>query len=266
MTRTTTTGLLGQLLLLAGMVTAPALHAQESCDAMVARASSEFDTARRLEILMAAVNPATCPPRGPWTVGVQLLGQTLIEDGKDSLANVWLRWAVRVAPDMQPDTVQFLPRVSQAFRTAHAFVDRTRVPEDSGVVTTWLWPGQGTGQRDGRLQVASSTPPLRVDVTGIGVVLQGATVPLATGSYRIGATASGYDSVRVTREVLPGVTTVLLFHLGVVAAPQVAELPRETQQVPAAGPRKKGLPLWVKLGAAGGVAWAILWNAYIKSH
>ncbi|HEV8263955.1 MAG TPA: hypothetical protein VGQ06_03320 [Gemmatimonadales bacterium] len=263
MTRTTTR-LLRRLLLLAGVGTAPALHAQDTCDAMIARASNEFDTARRLDLLTAAVNPATCPPRGAWTAGVQLLGQTLIEDGKDSVASVWLRWAIRLAPDMQPDTVQFLPRVIQAFRTARDFVDRTRVSEDSAVQTTWLWPTT-TGQRDGRLQVASSTPPLRVDVTGMGTVPHGSTVPLAAGSYRIGATASGYDSVRVTREVLPGVTTVLRFNLG-AAAQQLTELPRDTAQTPAAGARKKGLPTWVKLGAAGAIAWAIAWNAYIKSH
>ena len=272
MTRNTTIGLrLAQLVLLAGLGGASALHGQDPCDTKVAQAFNEFDTARRLQLLMGAVQPTACPPRGSWPVGVQLLAQTLIEDHQDSLAAVWLRWAVRLAPDLQPDTVQFLPRVVQAYRSARDFVSRTRVPGDTAVATTWLWPTQATGGRDGKLQVASSGSPVRIDVKGVGLVGQGGSVPLAPGSYQIAATAMGYDSVRVTREVLPGATTVLEFRLR-AGAPlaQVADTPRATpaapRQEPAGAPGKKGIPLWVKVGAAGGVAWAILWNVYIKSH
>jgi len=269
MTRNTTIGLrLGQLVILAGLGGARAVRAQDPCNAQVAQAFNEFDTARRLQLLMGALDPAACPPRGSWSTGAQLLAQTLIEDHKDSIAAVWLRWAARLAPDLQLDTVQFLPSVVQAFRAARDFVSRTRVPEDSVVVTTWLWPAQSQGPAAprGQLQVAPSSPPLGADVVGVGSVPQGGSTSLAPGSYAITASASGYDTVRVTREVLPGVTTVLLFHLRATPGRQVAEGPRDTTQAPPAGPRKKGIPWWVKVGAAGGIAWAIAWNAYIKSH
>src|SRR5204863_7364704 len=93
------------------------VHAQGPRDAMVARAFNEFDAAQRLQRLMSALIRTSGPPRGAWPVGVQLLAQTLIEDGRDSLAAVWLRWAVRLSPDLQPDTVQFLPKVVAAYRS-----------------------------------------------------------------------------------------------------------------------------------------------------
>jgi len=247
------------------------LRGQDPRDAMVARAFNEFDAARRLQLLMSALNPTSGPPRGAWPVGVQLLAQTLIEDGQDSVAGVWLRWAVRLSPDLQPDTVQFLPRVVAAYRSARDFVLSTRAPGDSIAATTWLWPQQGSGERTGRLQVAASgvAVPIRVAVKGVGPIGAGGSIPLNAGSYAISASASSYDSVQVTREVLPGVTTVLEFHLRSALA-QVAPKPAPTpQQQPAAAPQPSGgggIPWWVKVGAAGGIAWALAWNLYIKSH
>src|SRR5437870_6709185 len=157
------------LVLLFTVVGAGSLFGQDPRDAMVARAFNEFDAARRLELLMSALNPTAGPPRGAWPVGVQLLAQTLIEDGQDSVAGVWLRWAVRLSPDLQPDTVQFLPKVVAAYRAARDFVLSTRAPGDSTAATTWLWPAQETGERVGRLQIAGSNlaAPLRIDVRGV---------------------------------------------------------------------------------------------------
>ncbi len=261
-------GLYGLALSLSVAAVAPALG-QDPRDACLAQAYKEFDTARRQELLTRCLNPSAGAPRGAWPLGVQLLAQTLIEDGQDSVAGAWLRWAVRLSPDLQPDTVQFLPRVVSAYRAARDFVIRTRSLGDTMVATTWLWPTQATGEKDGKLEVAASTPPLRVNVTGVGLVGQGGNVPLAPGSYQVAATAPGYDSVRVTREVVPGVTTLLQFHLR--APVETTRLVQRTQEnqgllrtdVPQA---KGGIPAWMKLGAGAGVVWAILWNAYIKSH
>ena len=259
MTRNITIGLrLGALLVVASFWAVP-LRAQDSCDALVARAFNEFDTARRLELLMAAVDPATCPPRGRWTVGVQLLGQTLLEDGKDSLANVWLRWAVRLAPDMQPDTVQFLPRLIQAFRAARTFVARTQVPRDSAVVTSWLWPARITGESVGRLQVTTSgiTDGVRMSAEGVGLLARGGSTPVVPGSYAINVSFHGSDSVRVTREVLPGVTTMLDVRLRPSFALQPETPPPAAPQQPA--PHKKKFPvLWVAAGAVALGAVALL--------
>jgi hypothetical protein len=206
----------GPLLVLLGLVGPwAALRAQDPRDTLVARAFNEFDTPRRVQLLMSAVNPNAGPPTGAWANGVQLLAQTLIEEGNDSLAGVWLRWAVRVSPSLQVDTVQFVPAVAAAFAGAHDFVERTRTPGDSLTTTTWLWPSQGKRDSPGQLQVSapSITGPLQASAEGIGPLASGAAKELAPGSYAIRAGAAGYDDLAVTREVLPGVTTVLEFRL-----------------------------------------------------
>ncbi len=246
---------LHRLVLLLSVLAVASLRGQDPRDAMVARAFNEFDAARRLQLLMSALNPTSGPPRGAWPVGVQLLAQTLIEDSKDSLAGVWLRWAVRLSPDLQPDTVQFLPRVVTAYRAARDFVMSTRAPSDSVAATTWLWPSQPTGESVGRLQITSSAVPvpMRVDVKGVGPMSAGGSVPLSPGSYQISATAPGFDSAHVTREVLPGVTTVLDLHLKSLQT-QVAVKQQSivTQRQTAVAPeKKKRFPvLWVAVGAA----------------
>lgn len=236
---------------------------------MVARAFNEFDAARRAQLLMNALNPVAGPPRGAWAVGVQLLAQTLIEDHQDSAAGVWLRWAVRLSPDLQPDTVQFLPQVISAYRRARDFVQSTRRASDSAAATTWLWPGP-TEDKLGRLHVAPSglTVPVKIAIKGIGPVGVDASVPLAPGSYEITAAAPGYDSARVTREVLPGVTTVLEFHLHPTALaqgapkPQAAPTPSAQPTAPAAprpqppvvAEKKGGFPVVLAVVGIGAVA------------
>lgn len=254
-------GVFGFLL---NVVVAAALVGQDPRDALVARAFNEFDAARRQQLLMSALNPMAGPPRGAWPVGVQLLAQTLIEDGKDSVAAAWLRWAIRLSPDLQPDTVQFLPRVVAAYRAAHAFVSQTRSPADSAAVPAWLWPTQGAADSVGRLQVAGpSAMPMRVEVKSVGPIGLGSTIPLSPGSYHIIASAQGYDSIRVTREVVPGVTTVLEFHFRSAAAVARVTPKRPAEEVThptGAQPQtKKGFPwVWVAVGGAGAVALAVL--------
>jgi hypothetical protein len=219
-------------------------------------------------MLMSVLNPTYGPPRGAWPVGVQLLAQTMLEEGKDSAAALWLRWAIRVSPEMRADTVLFLPELVGAFRSAQAYVISTSGPADSLAVTTWLWSPQTGSDQAGRLQVANSaTPPTRVTVRGIGRIVQGGSIPFKPGSYLVSSGAPGYDSVRVTREVLPGVTTVLEFQFrnssGDVATrkpPRPRARPSERSQprraeAPAGRRKKKGFPVMLAgLGAVGAVA------------
>jgi len=158
---------------------------------------------------------------------------------------------------LQPDTVQFLPKVVAAYRSARDFVLSTRAPTDTAAATTWLWPAQETGERVGRIQVAAAAMgvPVRVDVKGVGPIGAGGSIPLNPGSYQISASAAGYDSMQVTREVLPGVTTVLEFHLRSAlaqVAPTKPAAPAKTTPAPGAAQqqKKKGFPVgWVVLGA-----------------
>jgi len=235
------------------------LGAQQPCDSVVARAFNEFDASRRLQMLIPALDPRACPPQhAAWAVGVQLLGETLIEGGRDSLAALWLRWALRLAPDMQVDTVVFTPRLAAAYQSARGVVGRNLATGDSLVATTWLWPARGGEERFGRLEVASAALPAssRVVVEGGGPMVPGESRTLDPGTYGIHAWAAGHDSLRVTREVLPGVTTVVEFHLrpvGAVTHPVAVAEPRAPQatQVPAVQPRRKFPWMWAALGAAG---------------
>jgi len=228
---------------------------------LVQRAFNEFDPGRRAQILVSALNPTLGPPRGAWTVAVQLLAQTLIDDRKDSLAAVWLRWAVRQASDLQPDTVQFLPSVVTAVRAARAFVVLTKSPQDSGAGTTWQWPAQETGATQGTLRAtAPGLVPVKAEVQGVGPIDVGRGIPLNPGSYQIIASASGYDSLRATREVLPGIMTTVELRLRASLAQVIAEQPARPTFQPAEGQRKKkGFPVvWVVAGAGAAVAAAVL--------
>ena len=249
------------LVLLLSVAGAASLRGQDPRDPLVQRAFNEFDAGRRAQILVGALNPTLGPPRGAWTVAVQLLAQTLIEDRKDSLAAVWLRWALRQAPDLQPDTVQFLPSVVAAVRAARAFVVFTKSPQDSGAATTWQWPAQETGATQGTLRAtAAGLVPVKAEVTGVGPIDVGRGIPLNPGSYQINASASGYDSLRATREVLPGIATAVELRLRASLAQVIAEQPARPTVPPVEGQRKKkGFPvLWVVAGAGAAVAAAVL--------
>ena len=249
------------LVLLLSVAGAASLRGQDPRDALVQRAFNEFDPGRRAQILVSALNPTLGPPRGAWTVAVQLLAQTLIEDRKDSLAAVWLRWALRQAPDLQPDTVQFLPSVVAAIRAARAVVVQTKSPQDSAAATTWQWPAQETGATQGTLRAtAAGLVPVKAEIRGVGPIDVGRGIPLNPGSYAIIASASGYDSLWATREVLPGITTAVELRLRATLAQVIAEQPARPTFQPAQGQKKKkGFPVvWVVAGAGAAVAAAVL--------
>lgn len=246
----------GPLLAAINLVAATVLGAQDQRDSLIARAKEQFDPGKRIQLLVAALDPAYGPPRGVWGDGVQLLGQTLMDDGQDSAAAVWLRWAVRRFPALQPDTIQFPPTATSALMLARGFVNQTSSAGDTLTTTTWLWPVLGTSEGSGRIQIASTglAVSVQASVQGVGLLRSGTSASVGPGSYVIDASAAGYDSVKVTREVLPGATTVLEFHLRQM--PQL--LPLSVQS------HRKGLPTWVWVGAGAGGLWAILWNAWIK--
>lgn len=261
---------LAGLALTASLVATATLGAQQRRDSLVAAADAEFDAARRVQLLVPALAPALGPPDAAWNTALQLLAQTLMDQGRQSAAVAWLRWGLRLAPDLQPDTVRFLPQVIAAYQAAQDLVTRTRSPDDSLAPTTWRWPVSPAGYAAvaGSLRVTAPAAerPVSVVVIGTGPLALGAAVPLAPGSYAIRA-AAGSDSVQVTREALPGVTTTVELRL---PPPPVAGLPPGVAprppppNIPAQPPlepkRHKGFPwLWVALGAAGaGAAAAIL--------
>jgi hypothetical protein len=159
-------------------------------------------------MLVVGLNPAGGPRDTLWVASVHRLAHVLIDDGKDSLAAVWTRWALRLQPGLVVDTLHFPPAVQDAFALARAFV----TAEGSGdtlAETSWDWLRRTGDARQGALRIERSAVPISAFVEGVGPLAVADTQALAPGSYTIVVSAPGYFRTRVTREVLPGVTTVL---------------------------------------------------------
>ena len=155
-----------------------------------------FDPARAAQLLRVALNPATGPTDSSWARGVQLLTQILLEDKKDSMASVWARWAVRLAPGLQVDSVTYLPQVVATIRSARNSVAARPGPGEALTRTTWDWDWPSAGVRDpmGGVRPGVATVPstVRLLVVGVGLLTPGQTLPLNPGTYDVQATADGY--------------------------------------------------------------------------
>lgn len=190
--------------------------AQQSRVELLRSAQAAYDNfapERALDFVKAAVNPALGPSDSAWVRGVHLLTQILMEAENREQARTWARWAIRTAPGMQIDTVNFLAGVVAAFREAATFTG-SRTFGDAVTSTTWRWPQRGSTESSGRISIGQSPLPVPVSVRVVGGgLISGAGLTLPPGSYEIEAGAPGYLPARVTREVLPGVTTLLTFSL-----------------------------------------------------
>jgi hypothetical protein len=241
-------------LLAVSLAGAPILSAQAGRDSLIARAKDEFDGKKRIQLLISALDPARGPVGGGWGDGVQALAQALLDDGQAPAATTWLRWAARLSPGLQPDTIQYTPQVGAALRAAREFASRTRSAGDSLVVTTWRWPSGSNDNAVAWFQVDSTGPvALEVAVEGSTPVGLGGRVQLAPGSYEVRATAPGHDTVRMTREALPGATTLLRIRLQPVRTPVAAANQTPNRPATTVPTVKKHKFPWVlaALGAAG---------------
>jgi hypothetical protein len=236
-------------------VAAGAVQGQQSRDSLVANAQGEFDTGRRMQLLRTAVNPETGPLAGSWETAVQMLAQTLLEDKQDSLAGTWLRWAARLQPSLEADTVQFPPTLASALRAAQDFTKRSGSPSDAAVGTTWQWPAPDATDREGKVLVTAPgiSSPLRASVEGGGELSTESPTSLAPGSYRIRVAADGYDSVSVTREVLPATTTLLELKLKPMLAQARQQTPTPTVPPVVTEEKHKKFPWIILVGGAAAV-------------
>ncbi len=252
------------------------------------QAYDNFETGRALDLLRAALVPQEGPRDSIWAHGVHLLAQIYIEEGQENVARSWLRWARRLVNDMPLDRVIFLPEVLAASNDARSFVVAQPEPRPDLVETSWRW---STGSQDpegqGRLEIQTATPDLVTVAIDARPTVRPGEFPLQTGTHEISASAEGSPSVRLWREVLPGVTTVVTFRLAPIAVaaqppppaarvdtaaapPQAARVDTAQQRpVPAAPPpqqpvaRRSGgkFPIVIVLGglaAAGGAAALLL--------
>ncbi len=205
---------LGVTVLLALLAAAPA-HGQEGRAKFISgglEAYDNFQPDRALQLLSLGVDPSLGALDSLWGIGVQNLVQILLEQRQDSLAALWARWALRQAPAFVVDSVNFLPSVTETFQRARR---SPADPRDLVVETTWRWAAAPDLRAPGSVRAVPgrSDTKVRLLVVGFGVVQAGDSLALAPGSYRFEASADGYLSAEVTREVLPGVPTMLAFDL-----------------------------------------------------
>jgi hypothetical protein len=213
------------------MLGATRLQAQDKAarDNMIQQAQQAYDdfqSGRAMQLLNAALDPGQGPFDEEWAAGVHLLAQIHLDDGRTNEARAWLRWARRLFPDMPIDETLFLPETITASLQARDYVRNQFEPADL-VDVTWQWSvGTPDPSGQGRLRIESDGLPAGAAVQAAGRRLPfGESVPLPIESYTIEVTAPGQSATRVTREVLPGITTVVAFNLGGAPVAAVPTLP-----------------------------------------
>lgn len=191
-----------------------ALTAQDTRQDFVTRAVAEPDPTRQRELLQAALDPALGPGDSIFGVAAQYLAQNFLQAGQDSLASVWLKWAIRYSPGMQPDTLQFPQSVVSAYRAAQEVVSQQGAAAQTPRVD-FAWPTLTVGEGPGSLRVSRSAAAVtpQILVRGVGLLNLDERVTLGAGTYTVEGSAAGYLSQTATVEILPGVTTIVAFNL-----------------------------------------------------
>ncbi len=209
--------LVGTTLALA--LTAPALQAQGSRADLLRQATAaydDFDIPRAARLARAALDPSIGARDSVWARGVHLLTQLLIEDNQNAQATLWARWAMRIEPTLQIDSVRFLGEVVTTLRDARAAVVRTTA--DDATRETFAWPTATFTGNEARIRLAPGADNVSILVTGVGLVSPGPGITLQPGTYDLQVNATGFLPLRITREALPGVTTEFSFTLTSAAA------------------------------------------------
>ena len=202
MTRTSVSALtLTGVLLFGG-----SLSAQESRLELINQARLEFDQAAIVGLLMRAANPESEPRDSLWTVAVYDMAEALVETEADLSATL-VRWAARHGAQWAIDREFYSDAVLQAYDGAALAGEG----DLTGMTTSWRWPATLTSGALGTLQVTATDPstPLTVSVAGQGAMPASGNMDLPPDSYELTVFAEGFDSMVVSREVLPGAATVL---------------------------------------------------------
>ena len=163
-------------------------------------------------LLGMGLDPRAGPTDALWLRGVERLADVLLVLRQDSLAATWLRWATRLAPEFAVDEEVMPPPVVRAARAARAFVDST--PQDRFVAqTAFQWPATFNARAPGTIRLASANIPITARIGADQFLRGGESRVLPPASYQVVVSAPGYLPTRLTVEVLPGVTTVVLVSL-----------------------------------------------------
>jgi hypothetical protein len=193
---------------------APAVQAQGSRADLLRQATAaydDFDIPRAARFARAALDPSIGARDSTWARGVHLLTQLLIEDNQSAQATLWAKWAMRIEPTLQIDSVRFLGEVVTTLREARAAAVRTTA--DDATRETFAWPTATFTGTEARLRLAPGANGVSVLVTGVGLLTEGPGITLQPGTYDMQVNATGFLPLRITREALPGVTTEFAFTL-----------------------------------------------------
>jgi hypothetical protein len=188
----------------------------------------DFNEPAAIGVLRRALNPALGATDSAWQRGVHLLSQTLIQSNQRVEAEAWLRWAIRLRPDIPVDSMNFVPALVSAFRAARDFVTTGRSDPRAQFRYEWSTTTNTEGFGDLRVDRAPGTPatPLQIAVEGAGTLDPGRARVMATGSYQIAARPATGPGINVSAEVLPGITTIVI----VSFAPAVIALDAEGER------------------------------------
>ena len=211
---------------LCGVIVGPVrADAQATRAALVDSARSmidNFNERQSITLLQRAVNPALGAPDALWGRGVQLLAQTLLQTNQRNEAVAWLRWALRLSPSLQVDSVNFTPTLVTAFQEARTFVASARNDQRAVVRHDWATGTSSGGFGDLRVDRTGGGTTASLQITANGEFIdEGRARRLAPGTYRILARSQGAPDADLTAEVLSSVTTVVTLNM-VTAADEMA--------------------------------------------
>lgn len=233
--------------------------AQEIRQRMVDNALALPEADERADALIRAIDPNLGPPDSLWIRAVARLVEDLILELDDPNALLWLRWAVRHHPEYSIPAVETEPEVIAA-------LDRVRremgTIEAADTITTWDWSGAvRSGQGTLRVNPRGLPDDAGVRIMGRGPIA--GDVTLAAGTYDVEVVQAGEATARVTRQILPGVVTMLNFNLPALVVTIEPEAAGPTPgQFPAAADGGGGFPVAIAvvggLGALGAVAALVL--------
>ncbi len=142
-----------------------------------------------------------------WVGGVHMLLDALLESGRDSLAGLWGRWAVRLHPAMRADSNLFPPRVARIIGGARREVAGAAL-DSLAAATTAYAPDPDAGAGRGALRLQRGGGADLAIVESVGTLLPGEIRTLPPGTYRV---RIGFGPARavVVVDVLPGFATLL---------------------------------------------------------
>lgn len=226
---------MGRVLLIAAMTASP-LAAQSRDSLLAGRRAyerAELADATRLLPLGLAVSQQR---DSVWASGAHMLLDALLEQGRDSLAQLWARWALRIQPGLPVDSNAFPPRVARVFDAARATVAERVLDSTAAAAVTWEPIGDG-GAR-GQFRFARGSNAELAIIEGTGTLLRGESRAVNAGTYtvRFGTTAGP----SITLEIPPGLAAVVMSRPAAAAAAR-----------PAAPPPPRVLVLRGAAGAAG---------------